>query len=131
MRVIIAGGRKFVDYGYLRTSCLGVFRILKKEGYNTSKEQVTIISGEARGADTLGEQFQEEFDLILKKFKADWNTFKKRAGSIRNGEMGTYAKKSKELGVLIAFWDGKSRGTKNMIDIANEKGLRVFVFRYS
>ena len=41
-----------------------------------------------------------------------------------------WIKEDKELGVLIAFWDGKSRGTKHMIDLANKHGLRVFVVNY-
>ena len=46
---------------------------------------------------------------------------------MRNNIMAQYAEKSDELGVLIAFWDGKSKGTKMMIDLAKKNNLKVFV----
>jgi len=44
--------------------------------------------------------------------------------------MATYAKQDYDLGVLIACWDGVSRGTKSMIDLATKQGLRIFVIKY-
>ena len=52
------------------------------------------------------------------------------AGHNRNKEMAEYASKDEELGVLIAFWNGKSTGTKSMIELAKEYGLRIFVVDY-
>ena len=129
MRVIIAGGRDFNDYVLLREECLKILRQLKSEGYNTKRENITIVSGKARGADTLGEKFQKEFKLNLKEFPADWN-IGRQAGYIRNNNMAEYAKKDEEIGVLIAFWDNQSKGTKHMVDLANKHGLRVFVVSY-
>lgn len=145
MRVIIAGGRKFNDYTLLREECLQIFRQLKSEGYDTKRDKITIISGKANGADTLGERFGDEFRLGLKEFPADWNNldvercvvrtnkygkYNALAGNNRNLEMAEYAKNDPELGVLIAFHDGKSTGTKHMIDLANKHGLRVFIVNY-
>lgn len=145
MRVIIAGGRKFNDYTLLREECLQIFRQLKSEGYDTKRDKITIVSGAATGADTLGEKFSVEFGLGLKEFPADWNNldvercviktnkygkYNALAGNNRNLEMAEYAKNDSELGVLIAFHDGKSTGTKDMIDLANKHGLRVFVVNY-
>ena len=47
------------------------------------------------------------------------------AGPLRNEKMARVAD------ALIAFWDGKSRGTKNMIDLANMKGISVRIVRYN
>lgn len=85
--------------------------------------KVEIVSGTARGADRLGERFAHEFGCKLKQFPADWSKGR-QAGMLRNIEMGNYAD------ALVAFWDGKSRGTKFMIDYAKKKKLKVKVIRY-
>lgn len=145
MRVIIAGGRKFDNYELLREECLKIFRQLKSEVYNTKRDKIIIVSGKATGADTLGMKFQKEFGLGLKEFPADWSNldvekcivktnqygkYNALAGNNRNLEMAEYAKDDSDLGVLIAFHDGKSTGTKDMINLANKHGLRVFVVNY-
>ncbi|MCD7996506.1 MAG: SLOG family protein [Clostridiales bacterium] len=88
---------------------------------------IVIISGTARGADKLGEYYAERTNL-KKRFPADWDNLGKRAGYVRNAEMAKYA--AKEVGVLIAFWDGISRGTKHMIDLANRYELEVHVVNF-
>lgn len=60
----------------------------------------------------------------MKRFPADWGKYGKSAGVLRNKQMAEYADG------LIAFWDGKSRGTANMIETAKGLGLRVRVARY-
>lgn len=114
-KVIIAGGRDFDNYELLKEKCDAILG---------SKQNVEIVSGTARGADELGERYAEEARLSVKHFPADWNRFGNAAGSIRNAEMAKYAN------ALIAFWDGKSRGTDNMIYSANHLGLAVRVIRY-
>jgi len=128
MRVIIAGSRTFNNYKFLKANCLKIFRQLKAEGYDTKRETLEIISGTARGADRLGEQFAEEFNLKVVRFPADWDKLGRKAGYIRNEKMALYAKE--DNGVLIAFWDGVSKGTKSMINLANKHGLRVFVVKF-
>jgi hypothetical protein len=61
--------------------------------------------------------------ILVKKFPADWDRYGKSAGPVRNGQMARYAQR------LIAFWDGKSTGTKNMIDQAKANGLSVTVIQ--
>ena len=90
--------------------------------------QVKFISGTARGADILGEQFAYTYEYDVIRFPADWNTYGKSAGYRRNAEMAKYA--SEAYGVLFAFWDGQSRGTKHMIDLAKRYGLEVHVVNY-
>lgn len=129
MRVIIAGSREFNDFELLEKECLNIFRELKAQGFNTKKENLEIISGTARGADRLGERFAKKYGLKLKYFPAKWDELGKRAGYIRNEQMALYAKEDKELGVLIAFWNG-SKGTKHMIELAEKHGLKVYVVSF-
>lgn len=89
-----------------------------------------IISGGARGADILGERFANEIGLEISRFIPDWDSLGKRAGYVRNETMAKFAVESGNEGMLIAFWDGASRGTKHMIDLANKHGLEVHVVNY-
>ena len=115
MRVIIAGGRDFKNYELLKEKCQKIL---------ANQKEVIIISGGANGADKLGERFAKEFNLKLVQFLADWDKFGKSAGFIRNKEMADNAD------ALVAFWDGVSKGTRHMIDLTKEKGLKVRVIRY-
>lgn len=131
MRVIIAGGRDFNDFKLLESNINKIFKQLSDEkliSIYVNESNIEIICGKARGADTLGEQFAKEYKLSIKYFPADWNTYGKSAGYRRNAEMANYAKE--DNGVLIAFWDGKSKGTKHMIDLAKSNNIRVFIINY-
>lgn len=116
MRVIIAGGREFSDYNTLKRKCDYYLQNIK--------EPVEVISGHASGADALGERYANEKGYKITMFPADWKRYGKSAGPIRNRQMAEYAD------VLIAFWDGISLGTKNMIDQAKEKGLKIKIVKY-
>lgn len=85
---------------------------------------VIIVSGHASGADSLGEKFAMDHNLQCELHPADWDKHGKAAGPIQNAEMAEVAD------ALIAFWDGQSRGTRSMIDLAKRKGLQVVVVRY-
>ena len=117
MKIIIAGGRDFDDWEFM----------IRK--LNTFDEwrggNVEVISGGARGADRLGEKFGLSWRADITVMHAEWDLYGKAAGFIRNEKMAEYAD------VLAAFWDGKSRGTKHMIDIALREGLEVHVYRYT
>lgn len=113
MKLIIAGGRDFSDYRCLKESVIGL-------NINISE----IVSGNAKGADALGEQFALENNIPVKSFPADWGKNGRSAGPIRNKEMADYAD------ILVAFWDGKSKGTKSMIELANKKGIIVHTIIY-
>ena len=112
MKVIIAGSRDFNDYNRLRSVCDYMLQ---------NQTDIEIVSGKAEGADTLGEDYAREKNFKLKPFPADWDTFGKSAGYRRNEQMAKYAD------ALIAFWDGKSRGTGHMIDLAKKYNLKVKV----
>lgn len=135
MRVIIAGGRDFNDYNLLETKVVNIFKQLTDEGYlngniGIDNKNIEIVSGMARGTDTLGEKFASKVGIGIKHFPANWNLLGKSAGYRRNSEMAKYASEDDDLGILIAFWDGISKGTKHMIDLANKHGLRVFIVNY-
>lgn len=115
-KVIIAGGRDFSDYDLLSEKC---------DYYLGKKTNVEVVSGGAKGADNLGERYAKERNIPVKLFLADWVKLGKRAGFVRNAEMAEYAD------ALIAFWDKSSKGTKHMIDTANEKELSVKVVQYN
>ena len=116
-KVIIAGCRDFTDYELLREKC-------DYHLQNLRLEDIVIVSGHASGADSLGERYAQERGFQLETYPADWKAHGRAAGPIRNAKMARVAH------ALIAFWDGKSRGTKNMIDTARKHNLQVAVVRY-
>ena len=128
MRVIIAGGRDFDNFNLLEKETIKIFKELKSENLFHNRDDITIVSGTANGADKLGERFANKYHLKVQRFPADWNSFGKSAGYKRNQQMSSYAKE--DSGVLIAFHDGQSKGTKHMIDIATKDGLRIWVINY-
>ena len=114
LNVIIAGSRNFNNYEVLKYVCDKLLERRLAEGY-----KITIISGHAKGADTLGELYAKERGFDVRIFEPDWKRYGKRAGGIRNGKMA-------EVGnALIAFPLGESPGTRDMIKKATEKNLIV------
>lgn len=114
MKVIIAGSRSFRSYQALEKKCDKIL----------SQVDVTaIVSGTASGADSLGERYAAAHNISVVRMPADWDTHGKKAGYLRNVAMANTAD------ALILFWDGKSRGSGHMLNIAREKGLRVRVVR--
>ena len=110
MKVIIAGSREITDYDLILRGVL-----------NAGFDITAVISGGAKGVDTLGAQFANEANLPLFTFPAEWEKYGRKAGPIRNELMAKFGEG------LIAVWDGKSRGTKHMIDRATAHGLKIHV----
>lgn len=120
-RLIVAGGRDFNDYERmvkeLHTLCVGEQAPLRQVS-------VSIVSGMARGADSLAVRFAKEYGVKLYEYPADWSQGK-GAGFMRNTEMALFADG------LLAYWDGESRGTQHMIDTMNKLGkTHVYVRKY-
>lgn len=113
-KLIIAGGRDFNDIGLMKATL---------DTYYTGRF-LEIVAGGARGADSLGEQLAILGGVKFTKFPAYWDKYGKSAGYRRNVEMANYVNE------LLAFWDGKSRGTKHMIDIMSKLGKPVRVVNY-
>jgi hypothetical protein len=116
MKVIIAGSRSATDYQDLLNAIDIVSMI---NGWDISE----VVSGTARGADRLGERWAKENNILLKRFPADWDRWGKMAGMLRNADMAKYGN------ALLALWDGVSRGTFNMIDLAKENDLKIYIHR--
>lgn len=118
-RIIVCGGVDFDDYGLLKT---------KLDELLPKFENVRLISGHARGADSLGERYAAENGIPVQVFPAEWTKYGKAAGPIRNKAMLNYAKE--ETTVVVAFWNGKSRGTADMLKQAKSGGAECVVFFY-
>jgi hypothetical protein len=114
MIVCICGSRGFTDYEQI-CAVLATTHIDK------------VISGGAHGADSLGERYAEEHGAALEIIRPQWNKHGKAAGMIRNRQMADMADH------VFAFWDGKSPGTKGMIDYCKSKNrpIEVHLYEYS
>lgn len=121
MKLIIAGGRDFNDYWLL---CYKLDRLL----VNTKKEDILIIGGGASGADTLGIDYAKERGIAWIIEEAQWTLPNSKkdyaAGHKRNCKMAAMATH------LVAFWNGRSSGTRDMISIAKCLKLNVRVVMY-
>lgn len=115
-KVVVAGSRNFNNYNLLKE---------KLDFLLQNKKNIEIVSGTARGADTLGERYAKERGYSLKRFPANWEKHGRKAGYIRNKEMRDYAD------AVVVFWDGESRGTKHMIDLSKEKNLPIKIIKYN
>lgn len=93
-------------------------RALKRAPFEITE----IVSGTCEGVDQLGEEWAERHGIPVKRFPADWKKYGRRAGPLRNQTMASYAD------ALIAIWDGKSKGTRSMIDEALREKLEVYVY---
>ena len=122
IRVIVAGPRGFTEYDY-------VARCIEQTLRDRPKGDVQIVSGMARGVDTLAVDWARENGYDWKEFPVtseDWRRYPALvAGHIRNQAMADYATH------LIAIWDGHSRGTRSMIDKARRAGLMVKIYFYT
>jgi hypothetical protein len=112
MKTIIAGSRTITDYELVKAAIIA-------SQFNITE----VVSGTARGVDSLGERWAEENKIPIKQFKPDWNTLGKSAGYKRNAEMVEYAN------ALVAIWDGVSKGTAHTIGLARIKGLQIYVHK--
>lgn len=120
IHLIVAGGRDFDDWQLFYREFNSWF-----DEHDPDYAQTTIISGMADGADSMGYLTAEERGIPTIPKYAKWNRHGNSAGNIRNQEMA-------DIGThLLAFWDGRSTGTKDMIMRARIMGLHVTVIRYS
>ena len=109
-RVVVAGNRNFTDYEQAKKFIdICIDRIRKKY-------TLIFVSGCCRGTDSLGERYAKENGFKVEKYPADWKTYGRSAGPIRNKKMAEISD------YIICFWDEKSKGTRSMIDYAKEYG---------
>ena len=112
MKLIVAGSRTIVNYALVS---------MHIEEYVPRPSE--IVCGMAEGVDMLGYRWAEKNGVWVERFPANWKKFGKRAGILRNREMAEYAD------ALLAFWDGWSRGTRNMIECMTDIGKPCTVKR--
>ena len=115
IKIVIAGCRDYNNYEEAKTYidlCISNIR---------NGNKIIILSGGASGADKIGERYAKENGFEVEVYPADWGKYGKSAGPIRNKLM------AENCDCVICFWDGKSRGTKSMIEYAKmfDKKLRV------
>lgn len=118
VKLIIAGGRDYDNYNELER----VTDYMLSNLITTHK--IVIVSGGARGADSLAVQYAQIRGYELITMPADWEAHGRSAGYVRNAQMAEVATH------LLAFWDGRSRGTKHMVDIAHSMKIKVHVNSY-
>ena len=111
MKTIIAGSRSITDPAVLRDA-------LVKIDYTITE---VISGGCPQGADALGEAWAQENNIPLIIYKANWDKYGRSAGMIRNELMASVAD------ACICLWDGVSKGTAHMAEIAEETGIPVLV----
>lgn len=114
MKIAIVGSRNFTDMALLEST-------MRKHFLN---EKFTVVSGGAKGADKLAEFFCEKNNIDIEIIYPDWQKFGKAAGIIRNQKIVELAD------VVVAFWDGETKGTKNTIDSAIKKGSETIVVNF-
>lgn len=125
-RVIIAGGRDFAVNPAEREDNTLLYSTMDKLLRNKRRShRIVIICGMVKGADLAGARYAKDRDYHIRYFPAEWERYGKKAGVLRNEEM------AKNADALVAFWDGQSPGTKNMIETAQRYGLQIRVKRYS
>lgn len=117
MRVLVTGSRDHTDKHLIQSVLL--LATVAARGV----EEITLVHGGARGADALAFEIATEMGWTVDVFPADWETYGKRAGMIRNKEMVAYG-----ADVCLAFPIGESRGTRHCMAVAREAGIPVKVF---
>lgn len=118
-KIIVAGGRDFNNYDLLENKLNFYLSNKNNQGYD-----ITIISGRANGADYLGEKYAINKGYNIEYYPADWDKYGKSAGYKRNVQMANAAD------ACVVFWDGKSKGSEHMINIAKAKNLPLKIVKY-
>lgn len=110
MKIAVVGSRSITDVGIVAQAC------------EDSKFEFTeIISGGAKGVDTIAIQLALALKIPYKIYLARWKEHGKGAGMIRNAQMVEAAD------AVVAIWDRTSRGTKATIDMAKKAGKPCYV----
>jgi len=107
-KIGVVGSRTFNNYQYMKNILDKLFSCNK------------IISGGAIGADSLAARYAKENNIELEEFLPDWNRYGKSAGFKRNKQIVDASD------IIVAFWDGESRGTANTISLAHKQNKTVY-----
>ena len=115
--IAIIGDGDFNDYALLKTKLDEIRQV-----YPTIDR---AVSGGARGTDQLGEQYARAHGMWMQIFRPDWARYGRGAALLRNTDIINAAD------IIVAFWDGKSRGTQDSIQKARQQGKILFAYDYS
>ena len=118
MRVLICGGRDFADQALFDLVMAALGAKLATKGLKITE----VISGAAKGADTMGEVWATANNIPLRCFPANWSQHGKAAGPLRNEQMLVEGKPN----LVVAFHGGS--GTRHMVHIARKAGVKVAHF---
>lgn len=111
-KVAIVGDRNFIDYSYFKWII---------DSYRNKYGISFIISGGARGTDSLAERYAKENEISYTVFVAEWSKYGNGAGPIRNKKI------VENCDVMIAFLAKESKGTKNSIEQAKNSSKPVLI----
>ena len=116
MKLAIVGGRNFNDYGKLALTIHNHFYLV----------QITeIISGGAKGADSLAKKYARQYlNIKYREFPAEWDKYGKRAGYLRNQTIVD------NCDMVLAFWNGVSKGTQDTIEKAKKAKIPTLIIYY-
>lgn len=122
MKLAIVGSRTFNDE-FLMAEYLAIFATAYTND-ELDPPKIEVISGGAKGADSLGERFAKIFRMPVTIFKPDWDKYGKLAGFIRNQQIVDASD------IVLAFWDGKSKGTQDTINKAKKAKKPTFIIYF-
>lgn len=122
VRIIVTGSRDIRHYSAISWELDSYISSLPRD------TKIVFIIGTCPGADMYGERYAYEHDIDVFEFPMERNKYGTQAVKIRNQKMANYATSDGAIGVLFAFWNGKSEGTRDMIKQA--KALRMKVNKY-
>ena len=106
MKIAVIGSRDFEDYALLESKL------------NTLENITSIISGGAKGADSLAEQYASQHNIDVVVIKPDWKRYNRGAGLVRNKQIVDMAD------LVVAFWNGKSKGTLDVIEYSKKQDVK-------
>lgn len=111
MKVAVIGSRTFNDYGLVKETL-------------TKLDITLLVSGGAKGADSLGERYAIENNITTLIFKPDWERHGRGAGMVRNTDI------VKNSDIVVAFWDGSSKGTLDSIRKVEKLNKGLMIIKY-
>lgn len=112
MNVAVIGSRTFDNFALVESTLASISTISR------------VVSGGAKGADSLAQRYAEQNQIPVEIFKPDWKRFGRGAGIVRNREIIEAAE------MVVAFWDGKSKGTESSIKMAQSKRIPVKIVKF-
>lgn len=113
MKIIVAGSRTYTNHQYVYTVLDSVIQ-----------RSDIVMQGGAQGVDQIAATWCRTHHVACREFKAEWEVYGKAAGTLRNAFM------AHDSDALIAFWDGSSPGTGDMIRCMQRAGKPIFYARY-